>query len=99
MSDHVGDGTWIITCTYNIRTLQTESDLDRLIDKVEQIKWNVIGLCETSRKVEGLSEIRGGYWMYEMGKTEDNHDAKGLAFLIHPKSKLVLLILRHIQTE
>ena len=36
---------------------------------------------------EGLLEIRAGYWMYEIGKTEDNPDAKGLAFLIHPKIK------------
>ena len=26
--------------------------------------------------------------MYEIGKTEDNHDAKGLAFLIHPRIKI-----------
>ena len=32
-------------CTYNVRTLRTEDDLDRLIDEVEQIKWDVIGLC------------------------------------------------------
>ena len=25
--------------------------------------------------------------MYEIGKTEDNLDAKGLAFLVHPKHK------------
>ena len=31
--------------------------------------------------------------MYEMGKTEDSPYAKGLAFLIHPKLKIVLLIL------
>ena len=31
--------------------------------------------------------------MYEMGKTEDSPNAKGLAFLIHPKLKIVLLIL------
>ena len=36
---------------------------------------------------EGLSEIRRGYWMYEKGKTEDNPDTKGLAFLIHHKIK------------
>ena len=34
-----------------------------------------------------MSEIRGGYWLYEISKTEDNPDAKGLAFLIHPKTK------------
>ena len=34
-------------CTYTVRTLQTEDDLDRLIDEVEQIKWDIVGLCET----------------------------------------------------
>ena len=74
-------------CSYNVRTLQTEDDLDRLIDEVEQIEWDITGLCETYRKGEGLLEIRAGYWMYEIGKIEDNPDAKGLAFLIHPKIK------------
>ena len=74
-------------CTYNVRTLRTEDDLHRLIDEVEQIKRDIIGLCETCRKREGLSEIRGGYWVYEIGKTEDNLSAKGPAFLIHPKIK------------
>ena len=64
-----------------VRTLQTEDDFDRLIDKVEQIKWDITGLCETYRKGEGLLEIRAGYWMYETGKTDDNPDAKGLPFL------------------
>ena len=44
-------------------------------------------MCETYRKGKGLLEIRAGYWIYEIGKTEDNPDAKGLAFLIHPKIK------------
>ena len=39
------------------------------------------------RKGEGLSEIGGGYWMYEIGKTQDNLDAKGLAFLMHQQIK------------
>ena len=34
--------------------------------------------------------------MHEIGKTEDNPDAKGLAFLIQQKLKSVLLILIHI---
>ena len=33
-----------------------------------------------------MLEITAGYWIYELGKTEDNPDAKGLAFLIHPKN-------------
>ena len=34
-----------------------------------------------------MSEIKRGNWMYEIGKTEDNPDAKGLTLLIHPKIK------------
>ena len=45
----------------------------------------VNGLCETYRKVEVLSEMKGEYWMHEISKTEDNLDAKGLVFLIYPK--------------
>ena len=45
-------------CTYNIGT---EDDLDRLSDEVDHIKWDLIGLCETYRKRERLSEIKGGY--------------------------------------
>ena len=44
-------------------------------------------MVETYKKGEGLAEITGGYWMYEKGKTEDNHGAKGFPFLIQPKSE------------
>ena len=59
-------------CTYNVRALQTRDDHYRLLGEVKQIKWGIICLCESYRKEEGLSEARGGYWMYEIGKTEDN---------------------------
>ena len=39
-----GSTTNLNVCTYNVRTLRTEDDLDRLIDEVEQIKWEIIGL-------------------------------------------------------
>ena len=52
------------------------------MDEVDQIEWGFIGLCETYRR---LSEVRGGYWMHEIGRTEDNPEAEGLAFPIHPK--------------
>ena len=82
-----GSTAIINICIYNVRTLRAEDNLDRLLDKVVQIKWDIIGLCETYRKGEGLLEIRGGYWIYEIGKTEDNHNAKELALLIHPEFK------------
>ena len=44
-----------------------------------------MSLCETYRMGEVSPEIRRGYWKYEIGKAEDNRDAKALTFLIHPK--------------
>ena len=76
-------------CTYNVyvRTLRTEDDLDRMTDEVDQIKWDIIGLCETYRKGRDYQKNKGGHWMFGIGKTEDNPDAKGLVFLIHSKIK------------
>ena len=50
------EGSTVIlnVCTYNARTLRTEDNLDRLIIEVEQIRWDITGLCETYRKGEGL---------------------------------------------
>ena len=42
-----GSTTNLYVCTYNIRTLRTEDNLDRLIDEVEQIKRDITGLCKT----------------------------------------------------
>ena len=42
-------------------------------------------MCETYTKGEGLSEIRAGFYMCEIDKTEDNPNAQGLAVLIHKK--------------
>ncbi|KAK3791712.1 hypothetical protein RRG08_057740 [Elysia crispata] len=41
------------------RTLALQDDLDHLLEKLEDFKWNVIGLCETKRKGEGLMELIG----------------------------------------
>ena len=68
-------------CTYNVRTLRTEDDPDRLTDSVDQIKWDIVGLCELTERGWDC------HWMYETDKTENNLDAKGLAFLIHPNIK------------
>ena len=73
----------IHVCTYNTRTLRTEDDTNRLFEELGNIKWHVIGLCETKRRGEGLRELSGGSWMYETGKTEESPNAKGLALLIN----------------
>ena len=73
----------IHVCTYNTRTLRTEDDTNRLVEELGNIKWHVVGLCETKRRGEGLRELSGGSWMYEAGKTEESPNAKGLALLIN----------------
>ena len=74
-------------CTYNVRTLRTEESLESLLDELEGFKWDVIGLAETKRRGEGLTELKGGTWLYNRGKTEDDKNAKGIGFLIHNKFK------------
>ena len=70
--------------TYNTRTLRTDDDTNRLIEELGNIKWHVVGLRETKGRREGhrqLSEGRGwewGSWMCEIGKTEENPNAKEL---------------------
>eukprot|EP00057_Strongylocentrotus_purpuratus_P009229 XP_011663703.1 PREDICTED: uncharacterized protein LOC105438068 [Strongylocentrotus purpuratus] len=74
-------------CTYNVRTLRTEESLESLLDELEGFKWDVIGLAETKRQGEGLTELKGGTWLYNRGKTDDDKNAKGIGFLIHNKFK------------
>ncbi|GFO44697.1 endonuclease-reverse transcriptase [Plakobranchus ocellatus] len=69
--------------TYNTRTIRQQDDLEGLLEELEQIKWHIIGLSETKRRGEGLSELPGGHWIFEKGKTKDNPTAKGVALLIN----------------
>ena len=73
--------------SYNVRTLSTDEELDHLLEEIEKIEWDIIGLCETYRKGEGLSTIEKGHYLYEVGKTEDYPNAKGVALLVNAKIK------------
>ena len=79
----------IHVCTYNTRILRTDDDTSRLVEELGNIKWHVVGLCETKRRGKGLKKFRGGggggkgSWMYEAGKTEETPNAKGLALLMN----------------
>ncbi|XP_033103855.1 craniofacial development protein 2-like [Anneissia japonica] len=42
---------------------------------------------KTKREGEGLIELKGGSWLFNKGKTENDKDAKGVGFLIHQKLK------------
>ena len=61
-------------CTYKVRTLREEYDLDKLMDGVYQITRDVTGLRETDSRRRGVqSEIN---CLYEIGKTGDDHDER-----------------------
>ena len=72
---------------YNVRTLKDEDKLDSLLEELEDFKWSIIGLAETKRRGVDLIELKGGSWLYNQGRTEDNKSAKGVGFLIHAKFK------------
>ena len=46
-------------CTYHTWTLRTADDTNRLSQKLGDIKWHVLGLCETNRRGEGFRELSG----------------------------------------
>ena len=61
----------IYVATYNVRSLAHSDDLQRLQEQLREIKWNIVGISETKRKGEGLTELEDGTWMYEAAKTKD----------------------------
>ena len=44
-----------------------------------------MGLAETKIEGQGIEELQGGIWLYNHGKSEEDKDAKGIGFLIHPR--------------
>ena len=79
--------TTLNVCTYNTRTLRTDDDLNRLMEDLEHIKWDVVGISETKREGEGLIELPSGHQIYEVGKTEENKTRKGIAILVNKRLK------------
>ena len=66
--------------TLNVRTLRDEGKLEELILELENIKWNIIGLCEIRRKDEGLLDVKNGHQLYYRG-TSDGRNS-GVGFII-----------------
>ena len=81
------NATTINICSYNVRSIADEDDLQRLVEQTENIKWDIVGLCETYRKGEGSVVVKNGHMLFEAGKTEERPKTKGLAFLIHRNIK------------
>ena len=80
-------GAGFYLATYNTRTLRTTEQIEELIKEIDNIQWSVVGLCETKRSGEGLTEMKDGSWIFECGRSEDRPEAKGIAILINKKFK------------
>ena len=57
------------------------------MEELVDFNWSIIGLSETKSGGVGLTELKGGSWLYNQGKTPDNKNAKGVGFLIHASFK------------
>ena len=63
-------------CTYNTRTLRTEDDTSRLVEELGNIKWHVVGLCETKRRGKDLENFQGGHGCMKQEKQRKTQTQK-----------------------
>ncbi|KAL1446846.1 hypothetical protein WDU94_003496 [Cyamophila willieti] len=68
-------------CTYNNRTLRSEEKLIELEKELEQIKWSIVGLCETRRKGEECLKLKSGNVLYYKGDEDGKYN--GIGFLVN----------------
>jgi len=73
--------TTLIICTYNVRTLLGEDRLIELVDALEAIKWDILGLCETRMKGENFRVLNNGHALYTIG--HENESIHGVGILVH----------------
>ena len=71
--------------TLNVRTLRDDGRLEELLLELENIKWDIIGLCEIRRKDERLLDIKHEHQLYYRG-TPDGRNS-GVGFIINKTLK------------
>ena len=67
-------------CTYNVRTLRTESDLLALLEEISFIKWDVIGLSEVRRLGTEQKILHEGHVLFWNGKPHNSKQESGVGF-------------------
>ena len=72
--------------TLNVRTLRDDGRLQELLLELENIKWDIIGLCEIRRKDERLLDIKHEHQLYYRG-TPDGRNS-GVGFTTNKKLKI-----------
>ncbi|XP_072395262.1 uncharacterized protein [Diabrotica undecimpunctata] len=70
--------------TYKIRTMRTQEYLDELEQELSNIKWDIIGLCETRLPGETCTILKSGHQHYQKNSVE-NHHIGSVAFLINKR--------------
>ena len=60
----------------NVRTLRNEENMESLLEELDGFKWDVVGLAETKIHGEGLTELKGGAWLYNRGKDRRGQQCK-----------------------
>ena len=73
--------TTLNICTYNVRTLLGEDRLRELINALEAIKWDILGLCETRMKGENFRVPNNGHALFTIG--HENQSIHGVGILVH----------------
>jgi len=69
--------------TYNVRTLLGEDRLRELINALEAIKWDILGLCETRMKGENFRILNNGHALYTIG--HENPSIHGVGILVYKR--------------
>ena len=67
--------------TYNVRSLLGEDRLVELEEELKQVKWSIVGLAETRRHGECITNLVSGNVLYTIG--QDNKSQAGVGFLVH----------------
>ncbi|XP_030765000.1 uncharacterized protein LOC115889187 [Sitophilus oryzae] len=69
--------------TFNVQTLPKDEKLLELEEKLQHIKWDVVGLSEVRRKTEKQIELKSGNLLYHQGNNE--YALGGVGFLINKR--------------
>ena len=79
---HVQDRRGVLHIgTYNVRSLLGEDRLIELEEELKHVKWNIIGLAETRRHGENISQLGSGNILYTIG--HEKKSQAGVGFLVH----------------
>ena len=82
MKHHVQDRRGVLHIgTYNVRSLLGEDRLIELEEELKHVKWNIIGLAETRRHGENISQLGSGNILYTIG--HEKKSQAGVGFLVH----------------